>query len=74
MAGSDATGCVFTTDKFEVTVYQVLGSVQAALHPDTEAWSAPYTWWVASSASLSLYAANMSPQVLQEQACYYAKA
>ena len=43
-AGSEATGCVFTTDKFEVTVYRVVGSEQAALHPDTEAWAAPYTW------------------------------
>ncbi|GAB4818485.1 hypothetical protein N2152v2_005531 [Parachlorella kessleri] len=43
-ADSVATGCVFTTDKFEVTVYRVVGSEQAVLHPDTEAWSAPLTW------------------------------
>ncbi|GAB4817974.1 hypothetical protein N2152v2_005020 [Parachlorella kessleri] len=38
------TGCQVTTDKFEVTAYRVSGAEQALLHPDTEAWAAPYTW------------------------------
>ena len=38
------TGCILTTPKMDIRVDQVSGYEQAALHPDTEAWAAPFTW------------------------------
>ena len=39
-------GCILTTPNLEIRVDQVSGFEQALLHPDTESWAAPFTWWV----------------------------
>ncbi|GAB4818664.1 hypothetical protein N2152v2_005710 [Parachlorella kessleri] len=36
-------GCTINTPRFQVQVYQVIGSEQASNH-DFEAWAAPFTW------------------------------
>ncbi len=39
-------GCRVSTPNMEVTVTQISGWEQATMHPETESWAAPYTWYV----------------------------